>query len=63
VSISVLLLPCISVVTCGLPEGLINLSLSGFPQTGVFPGWLPKSRCAHVFCDCCSLLLSAAILA
>jgi hypothetical protein len=63
VSVSVLLLPCISVVTCGLPEALINLSLGGFPQTGDFPGCLQKSGCAHVFCDCCSLLFSAVILA
>jgi hypothetical protein len=52
---------CITVVTFELLEDG-NKSLSvGFPKLGFSLAGCQNSRCAHVFCDYCSLLFSIAI--
>jgi hypothetical protein len=57
VSVSVsLAAKCITAVTFELPEADNKSLLVGFPKLGFSLAGCQNSGCAHVFCDCCSLL-------
>jgi hypothetical protein len=51
---------CITVVAFVLPEADNRSLLVGFPILEFSLSGCQKYECAHVFCDCCSLLFSAA---
>jgi hypothetical protein len=62
VSVSVSLVSkCITIVTFVLPEVDNKSLLVGFQKLGFSLAGCQNSWCVHVFCDCCSLLFSAAI--
>ena len=52
---------CITDVSFVLPEADNKSLLVGFPKLGFSLAGCQNSGCAHVFCDCCSLLFFAAI--
>jgi len=52
---------CTTDVVFILPKPDNKSLLVGFPKLGFSLAGCQNSGCAHVFCDCCSLLFSAAI--